>query len=104
MFGLVGIFSIPAIPLCIYALLGKGSSISIIPLVTTIIPVLIGVLWGNLDKNAPKFFGPIKALAPLGFQIGSSLNLINVSFKIRTYRNNIVYSVLYLLHSHNDSC
>ncbi len=76
-FDLVGLFGIPAVPMFIYALSGQGQ-IEWMPIISTILPLVLGMILGNLDKDFLNIFGKgIVVLLPiLGWNIGQSLNLI----------------------------
>lgn len=76
-FGLIGLFGIPAAPMFIYAISGQGA-IDWMPIISTILPLILGIILGNLDKDFPKLFGPaIGVLLPiLGWNIGQGMNLI----------------------------
>ena len=75
--GLVGLFGIPAVPMLIYAVSGQGK-IEWMPIISTILPLILGMILGNLDKDFSKIFGAgISVLLPiLGWNIGQSMNLI----------------------------
>lgn len=75
--GLVGLFGIPAVPMLIYAISGQGK-IEWMPIISTILPLILGMILGNLDKDFSKIFGAgISVLLPiLGWNIGQSMNLI----------------------------
>lgn len=77
-FGLVGLFAIPAIPMFIYGILG-GGSIDWLPIMSSIIPFIIGVILGNLDSGFIEIFGGgISLLIPIiGFNLGQGVNLIS---------------------------
>lgn len=76
-FGLVGLFSIPAVPMLVYALSGRGE-IDWMPIVSTLIPLILGIILGNLDKDFSGLFGKgIGVLIPvLGWNIGQGMNLL----------------------------
>lgn len=76
-FSLIGLFGIPAAPMFIYAISGQGA-IDWMPIFSTVLPLILGVVLGNLDKDIPKLFGPaIMVLLPiLGWNIGQGMNLI----------------------------
>lgn len=76
-FGLVGMLGIPALPMFIYAVAGQGE-ISWVPIISTIIPLILGIVLGNLDKDFVGLFDKaIVVLLPLlGWKIGQGMNLI----------------------------
>lgn len=75
--GLVGLFGIPAVPMFIYAISGQGE-IDWLPIISTILPLILGMILGNLDKDFSKIFGTgVTVLLPLlGWNIGQGMNLI----------------------------
>lgn len=77
-FGFTGLFSIPVIPVLIYSFDGQGA-VDWLPIVSTIIPLLLGILLGNLDTDFKDFFaGTIPILLPLlGWNMGQSMNLVD---------------------------
>lgn len=79
-FGLTGLFSIPAVPIIIYGITGSGG-FDIMPVFSTVLPIGMGMLLGNLDRNFTKMFGGgIGILIPfLGWNIGQSINLIEAA-------------------------
>lgn len=78
-FGLVGLFGIPAVPVFIYGLIG-GGGFDWVPVVSTIVPIIIGIVIGNLDPELKKLFSPgMTVMIPiLGWNIGQGMNLLNV--------------------------
>lgn len=79
-FGIVSLFAIPLVPVLIYSLSSPGG-FEWISLVSTLIPVIAGMILGNLDPEFHKLFGPgVSALLPLlGWNIGQDLNLIEAT-------------------------
>lgn len=76
-FGLTTLFSIPALPMIAYALSGSGT-IDWMPIISTIIPLILGMILGNVDKNFNDIFGTgMTVLIPiLGWNLGQGMNLI----------------------------
>lgn len=76
-FGLTALFSIPAFPMIIYALSGSGE-IDWMPIISILIPLFLGMLLGNIDKEFNKIFGTgITVLTPiLGWNLGQGMNLL----------------------------
>lgn len=76
-FGLTALFSIPAFPMIIYALSGSGE-IDWMPIISILIPLFLGMLLGNLDKEFNNIFGAgITVLTPiLGWNLGQGMNLL----------------------------
>lgn len=76
-FGLVGLFAIPALPLLVYAVSG-GGTVNWVPIISTLIPLILGIIIGNLDHDSRIFFGSgTSILMPfLGWKTGQGMNLI----------------------------
>lgn len=77
-FGIIGLFSIPAVPVFVYALQGSGG-INLMPVLTTLIPLILGIILGNLDPDFRVLFkNGIGVLIPIiGWKIGQSMNLLD---------------------------
>ena len=56
----------------------NGGSVDWTPIVSTIIPIILGMIIGNLDKDMASLFSPgLPLLMPfLGWSVGSGINLI----------------------------
>lgn len=76
-FGLTALFAIPALPMLVFGL-GGGASVDWMPIVSAIIPMVLGIILGNLDPDFRDLFtNGVPLLIPvLGWNIGQSLNLI----------------------------
>lgn len=76
-FGLAGIICIPAFPMLVYSL-SKQTQIDWMPVISILIPIIAGMVLGNLDKGFKEFCAPaISILTPFfGFSLGSSINLL----------------------------
>lgn len=79
-FGLVGLLCVPAFPLLVYSV-GFGGQIDWMPVISTLFPILFGILIGNLDKDMAKLFSPgVLLLTPfMGWTFGSNVNLIEAT-------------------------
>ncbi|GEK88446.1 2-keto-3-deoxygluconate permease [Alkalibacterium putridalgicola] len=79
-YGLFGILSLPVLPIILYSLLysGGGSAIDLTPVFSILIPLILGVILGNLDEDFTELFAPgISAILPfLGWNVGQGVNLI----------------------------
>lgn len=77
-FGIISIYSIPVIPVFIYALQGTAG-IDLMPVVNILIPLVLGIALGNLDPDFKKMFGSgVSLLIPvIGWKIGQTLNLVD---------------------------
>ncbi|UUX33950.1 2-keto-3-deoxygluconate permease [Fundicoccus culcitae] len=76
-FALTALFSIPVFPMLTYAVAGSGE-VDWMPIVSTFIPLIIGIVLGNLDKDFNSIFGTgVTVLTPiLGWNLGQSMNLV----------------------------
>ncbi|NLP22765.1 MAG: 2-keto-3-deoxygluconate permease [Erysipelotrichaceae bacterium] len=76
-FGLIALLCVPAFPMLVYSIT-NGGSVDWTPIISTFIPILIGVILGNLDKDMAMLFRPGMALLTpfMGWAFGSSINLI----------------------------
>lgn len=79
-FSLSGLFSIPLLPLIIYGLAGAGS-FDFMPVFSLLLPLIIGIVIGSLDREWVRVFSPgTSMLMPfLGWNIGQGLNLIEAT-------------------------
>ena len=75
-FGFTGLFSIPVIPVLIFSL-GGQAPVNWLPMLT-ILPLIIGIVLGNLDPDLRGYFGgTVVILLPLlGWNMGQSMNLV----------------------------
>lgn len=81
-FGLAGIFSVPVVPILVYSLSATtGEGIDWSPIYSTLLPIGIGMLLGNIDKKFTALFGPgVAVLIPLmGWNIGQGIDLIEAA-------------------------
>lgn len=80
--GAMGLLAINDGPFLTMLGMGMGglADIPIMALVATIIPLLIGLILGNLDKNISEFLKPAGSiLIPfVGFALGASINFIDI--------------------------
>lgn len=77
-FAFVGLFSIPVIPVMIYSVGGAGN-IEWGPILSTLVPLVLGIILGALEPGFKDFFsGAIAILLPfLGWSMGQSMNLFD---------------------------
>lgn len=77
-FGLVGLLCVPAYPMLVFGL-SQATAIDWMPILSTLIPILLGMLVGNLDENMAKFLAPgVGLLTPfMGWSFGANINLID---------------------------
>ncbi|MDO5457998.1 MAG: 2-keto-3-deoxygluconate permease [Atopococcus tabaci] len=82
-FGITAIFTLPLIPQIIYSLGytegGSGGGFDFTPILLTLIPLIFGMILGNIDAGFRGVFGPgLGAIIPvLGWGIGQSANIID---------------------------
>lgn len=76
-FGLTVILAVPAFPIFVYSI-SQGGGIDWIPILSTLIPIILGVIVGNLDKELSKLFSPISGVLMIfmGWSFGSGINII----------------------------
>lgn len=77
-YGITGLFSIAAVPMIVYGI-ASGGGMDWTPVISTLIPMAAGVVFGNLDAEFKGFFMPaLPALTFLmGWNLGYGLNLID---------------------------
>lgn len=76
-YGLTGLFSVAAFPMIVYGL-ASGGGINWMPVISTIIPMIAGMILGNLDRKFTNFLMPaLPGLTFLmGWNLGYGLNLV----------------------------
>ena len=77
-FGMINIFSIPVVPVLVFAIQGSAG-IDLMPVVNILIPLVLGIVLGNIDTGFRDIFGGgVSLLIPvIGWKIGQSLNLVD---------------------------
>lgn len=77
-FGLLGILSIPAFPMIIFAI-SLGGDVDLMSIFSSLLPLFLGIIIGNLDPEFRKLTQPaLGILMPfLGWGLGASLNIID---------------------------
>lgn len=77
-FGLTAILCVPAFPILVFAV-AKSSAVDWTPVISVLIPIVLGIVIGNLDKEMAKFLMPVVAiLTPfMGWSFGAGINIIN---------------------------
>lgn len=85
-FGIMLIFSMPMLPLLFFAFYSNGgiTTANIMQVVSLLIPFILGMILGNLDMDIKKVFagGNAIILPFLGFEFGSTINLVEAVKKI----------------------
>lgn len=76
-FAFVSLFSTPLIPIFIYSLISPAS-LDFRPLISTIVPLVVGIILGNLDRELAKFLagGMPFMITCLGWAVGTGINLL----------------------------
>lgn len=92
-FGLTALFAIPALPMLVFGL-GGGASVDWMPIISAIVPMIVGMILGNLDPDFRELFanGVVLLIPVLGWNIGQSLNLLE---GLQSGLAGIVLSILY---------
>ncbi len=77
-FGLTSLFCIPLFPIIIFGLVYSSGGFDWMPVISTLLPMLLGIILGNLDKQFAELFGPgLNVLIPwLGWSIGQGTNVL----------------------------
>lgn len=85
-FGIMLIFSMPMLPLLFFAFYSNGgvTMANIMQVISLLIPFVLGMILGNIDKDIRKVFagGNAIILPFLGFEFGSTINLVEAVKKI----------------------
>ncbi|MSS77454.1 2-keto-3-deoxygluconate permease [Anaerococcus sp. WCA-380-WT-2B] len=94
-FGLTGILCVPAFPILVYSI-SKSSAIDWTPVISVLIPIVLGILIGNLDKDMAKFFTPaVTILTPfMGWSFGAGINIIEA---LKAGPQGILVTILFYL-------
>ncbi len=76
-YGVTGLFSIAAVPMIVYGI-ASGGGMDWMPVISTLVPMVAGVVFGNIDSNFRDFFMPaLPGLTFLmGWNLGYGLNLV----------------------------
>ena len=78
-YAIMGLLALPAIPIIIFSIYISGglASIDFMPIISMLIPLVIGVILGNIDPAFGDFFGGATStiLFFLGWNLGQGLNL-----------------------------
>lgn len=92
-FGLMGILGAPVLPLLVFSL-SDIQNMDWTPIVTTLIPLLVGITLGNLDKNLRALISPIiPGLLPmLGWGLGQGIDL---SSSLSSGVSGVLLAILY---------
>lgn len=77
-FGLTGLLVVPAFPIFVFSIT-QGGAIDWTPILSTLIPIILGVIVANLDKDLAKLFSSIVGVLMvfMGWSFGAGINLID---------------------------
>lgn len=94
-YGITGLFSIAAVPMIVYGI-ASGGGMDWTPVISTLIPMAAGVVFGNLDPKFAQFFMPaLPGLTFLmGWNLGYGLNLIE---SVQAGFGGIIVTILFYL-------
>lgn len=78
-FGLIGLVSLPVLPMILFSMLSTKATINYMPIFSTLIPIVIGMILGNLDPEVRTFFSPLlgRIMPFMGWALGASINLMD---------------------------
>lgn len=77
-FGLIGLFCVPAYPMLVFSI-AQSTPIDWTPILSTLVPIIFGMIVGNLDKKMADFLQPgVVILTPfMGWVFGAGIDLIS---------------------------
>ncbi|XJS11384.1 2-keto-3-deoxygluconate permease [Aerococcaceae bacterium WGS1372] len=77
-FGLIGLFCVPAYPMLVFSI-AQSTPIDWTPILSTLVPIIFGMIVGNLDKKMADFLKPgVVILTPfMGWVFGAGIDLIS---------------------------
>lgn len=77
-FGLLAVLCTPAYPMLVFSV-SQATPINWMPIISTLIPVILGVIIGNTDQKLADFLKPGAALSLpfMGWAFGANINLVN---------------------------
>ncbi len=98
-YGLYGIMGMQFAPMIILSLLTSGGDLGAIewmPIVSVFLPLILGLILGNLDPAFGKFFTPLMGtLLPfLGWNLGTDMNIFSA---IGSGASGLIMSILFLV-------
>lgn len=95
---IMGIFPLPAIPIIIFSLYISGDlgSIDFMPIISMLIPLVLGMILGNIDSDFGGFFS--KVISPilffLGWNLGQGLNLFEA---VQSGLSGVVLALIFII-------
>lgn len=77
-FGMLNLIAVPTLPVCILNI-ANGGGMDINTILATGIPFVLGIILGNLDRNAYEMLKPGNSIIIpfLGFSLGSNINIFD---------------------------
>lgn len=94
-FGLVALVSLPFVPMFVYGL-STPTPLNFSSLIATIIPLIVGIVLGNLDKELGKAVTPAMGFLVMciGWTVGAGMNLIDA---VKAGGSGFVMAILFYL-------
>lgn len=94
-YGVTGLFSIAAVPMIVYGI-ASGGGMDWTPIISTLVPMIVGVVFGNIDPKFRNFFMPaLPALTFLmGWNLGYGLNLMDA---LKAGGGGLVLAILFFI-------
>lgn len=76
-FGLISVFATPVVTMIVFSLT-QPASIDFMPIVSMLVPLILGIILGNLDDELSKFLlsGMPFMIFALGWSVGTKINLL----------------------------
>ncbi|MGI6509833.1 MAG: 2-keto-3-deoxygluconate permease [Erysipelotrichaceae bacterium] len=98
-YGLYGIMGMQFAPMIVLSLLTSGGDLKAIewmPIISVFLPLILGLILGNLDPAFGEFFSPLmgKLLPFLGWNLGTDMNLFSA---IDSGAAGIIMSILFMV-------
>lgn len=77
-FGLTGMILVPAFPIFVFSIT-QGGAMNWTPIISTLIPIILGLIVANLDKDLAKMFSSIVRVLMvfMGWSFGAGINIID---------------------------
>lgn len=94
-YGITGLFSIAAVPMVVYGI-ASGGGMNWMPVISTLIPMIAGVVFGNIDPKFRNFFMP--ALPALTFLMGWNLGYgLNLGDALQAGGGGLILAILFFI-------
>ncbi len=77
-FGLTGLLCVPAFPIFVFSIT-QGGAVDWTPILSTLLPIVLGILVGNLDKELAKILSSMigPSMIFMGWSFGAGINIID---------------------------